>query len=85
MSESSPNPGTFSDIIINEKYVKTAVNKLKNGKAMGTDNIPGEFLKHGGNSLMQPLLDLFKMVKLPCVQLGKTLATIVELLKTIFH
>ncbi|KAJ4448910.1 hypothetical protein ANN_00302 [Periplaneta americana] len=49
------NPPTIEEIRI-------ALNKLKNNKAPGTDNIPAELFKRGGVKLEQQLLDIVDSV-----------------------
>jgi len=39
--------------------IETALKKLKNSKANGTDNIPAELLKSGGDRLQQWLKHIF--------------------------
>ncbi|MCP3928957.1 MAG: reverse transcriptase family protein, partial [Bacteroidetes bacterium] len=58
------DPGSFNSISINGTYIKQAVKNLKCGKATGVDNIPAEFLKMGGERVIQALLKLFLKVKL---------------------
>ncbi len=42
--------------------VKESVNKLKNNKAPGSDNIPGELFKYGGDALCMRLHELIVMI-----------------------
>ena len=42
----TPSTDYFHNITLDENTINTAINKL-NGKAAGTDNIPGECLKYG--------------------------------------
>ena len=49
----------FDDIVL-----KSALSKLKNGKAIGIYNIPNEFLKNGGLIFQNALLHLFNKIKL---------------------
>jgi len=42
--------------------IETAVKKLKNNKSPGTDNIPAELLKFGGDRLKQWLKHIFSSV-----------------------
>ena len=42
-----------------EEEVKKAINQLSTGKAPGADAIPVELYKHGGDTLLQKLTDLF--------------------------
>jgi hypothetical protein len=42
--------------------ITTAVNKMRNAKAPGSDGIPAEIYKHGGNALLHRLHNLFKIV-----------------------
>ena len=48
-----------------ESEVRNAIRTLKNGKSPGPDNIPGELLKHGGESLIK----IFTTI---CQQIWKT-------------
>ena len=48
-----------------ESEVRNAIRTLKNGKSPGPDNIPGELLKHGGESLI-------KIFTIICQQIWKT-------------
>ena len=38
------------------------INKLKENKAAGTDNIPGELIKHGGRTLKQKIYKLIQNI-----------------------
>ena len=58
-----PTPGALSTITLNKTFLRSALSKLRNGKATGKDNIPGEFLKHGGQVLENALVDLFAKIK----------------------
>src|SRR5262249_55059091 len=42
--------------------VKLEISKLKYFKAPGTDNLPGELLKHGGNALCVEMHELIKRI-----------------------
>lgn len=44
---------------INRKSVIRIVHELKSGKAVGTDEVPNEFLKFGGDTIVNTLIDLF--------------------------
>jgi hypothetical protein len=59
-----PRPGSLSTIAIDETHIKKAIAKLKNGKAMGTDAIPAEFIKHGGCILITALLQMLQKIQL---------------------
>jgi hypothetical protein len=59
----APLPQSLHSITLNNELIKIAVSKLKNGKATGKDNIPGEFLKNGGQLLQNALLDIFYKIK----------------------
>ena len=39
------------------------MNKLKNGKAVGNDDIPNEFLKRGGRDLWETMKNLFNRIR----------------------
>ena len=43
----------------NEEEVKKAIKQLSTGKAPGADAIPAEVYKHGSDTLLQKLTDLF--------------------------
>lgn len=59
-----PSPNSLCTVKIDNILLKKAVLRLKNGKAMGTDSIPGEFIKYGGNSVQNALLQLLLHIKL---------------------
>jgi hypothetical protein len=42
--------------------VRDSLKNLKNNKAPGTDNIPAELLKYGGNELMKSIYELIILV-----------------------
>jgi hypothetical protein len=42
--------------------VRDSLKNLKNNKAPGTDNIPAELLKYGGNEVMQSIYELIILV-----------------------
>ena len=44
---------------IHRENIKSVLESLISGKACGIDEIPNEFLKYGGNTLLNSLLDLF--------------------------
>ncbi len=46
-----------------EEEVERNVRKLKEGKAMGADNIPNEFMKHAGRHTIMRLTQVFNMVR----------------------
>jgi hypothetical protein len=51
--------------------VEKAVKKLKNYKAPGTDNIPAEIFKYGGNELLKHLHSIIREIWLKkCQQAG---------------
>ena len=50
---------TDLDIPPSEEEVKKAIKQLSTGKAPGADAIPAEVYKHGGDTLLQKLTDLF--------------------------
>ena len=43
-----------------EEEVKKAIKQLSSGKAPGADAIPAEVYRHGGDTLLQKLTDLFR-------------------------
>ena len=48
-------PNHCSEPAILRSEIVAAVKKLKAGKAPGTDEIPGELLKHGGDCIIDQL------------------------------
>ena len=42
--------------------IETSLKNLDNGKAVGDDGIPNEFLKNGGEAMLNSLVDLFTVV-----------------------
>jgi hypothetical protein len=42
--------------------IKSVFESLRSGKVCGIDEIPNEFLKYGGNTLLNSLLDLFTKI-----------------------
>jgi exonuclease III len=60
----APTPDSLHSVTIDEDSLKAAISKLKNGKATGVDNLPGEFIKYGGPKLHSVILDLLRLVKL---------------------
>jgi sorting nexin-29 len=61
--------GKEEDLIPTVEEVEMAVQKLKNYKAPGTDNIPAELLKYGGNELVKHIhtviKDMWQKEKMP--------------------
>ena len=47
---------------IHRENIKSVLESLRSGKACGIDEIPNEFLKYGGNTLLNSLLDLFTKI-----------------------
>ena len=47
---------------ISTKEIENALNKAKNNKACGLDNISNEFLKYGRHALLDPLQKLFNLI-----------------------
>lgn len=45
-----------------KEEIRRAIRKLKNNKASGIDNIPGELIKYGGEVLLSRLDDLFNKI-----------------------
>lgn len=45
-----------------KEEIRRAIRKLKNNKAPGIDNIPGELIKYGGEVLLSRLDDLFSKI-----------------------
>lgn len=43
--------------------LQTAINKLKNRKSLGIDNIPNELLKYGGPEIDKELTRLYEKIK----------------------
>ena len=54
----------LTDIKIDASTVDNAIHKLKNGKSYAVDDIPNEFLKHGGASLIKSIAELFNVFTL---------------------
>ena len=52
-------------LIIHRENIKSVLERLRSGKACGIDEILNEFLKYGGNSLLNSLLDLFTKINYP--------------------
>jgi len=50
-----------SDEITKDEVIQ-AIKKLKNGKSPGVDNIPGELIKYGGESMINVMFKLFKQI-----------------------
>ena len=44
---------------IHRENIKSILESLRSWKACGIDEIPNKFLKYGGNTLLNSLLDLF--------------------------
>ena len=40
-------------------YIQHAMNRLNNNRASGSDELPGELLKHGSNVIAKPIADIF--------------------------
>ena len=57
-------PDGLTDVSIDFDKVESAIKRLKLGKACGVDNIPNEFLKHGGHTIITTLVELFNFSKL---------------------
>ena len=55
---------SFHNVIFDRETIQHALSKLKNNKATGVDNIPAEFLKHGGHTLENILVQLMSKIKL---------------------
>lgn len=53
---------TPDDVLITEEELRKRIQKLKNRKAAGTDNIPNELLKYGGKKLIEKMLTLFNKI-----------------------
>ena len=47
---------------IHRENIKSVLESLRSGKAGGIDEISNEFLKYGGNTLLNSLLDLFTKI-----------------------
>ena len=59
-----PQPDSLQSISIDRVLVTNAIKKMKNFKATGTDNLPGEFFKYCHQSAQSALLDMFSQIKL---------------------
>ena len=55
----SDNPISLN---IHRENIKSVLESLRSGKACGIDEIPNEFLKYGGSTLLNSLLDLFTKI-----------------------
>jgi hypothetical protein len=64
LASQSPDPNSLHSIVLTRETVQSALCKLKMGKATGTDLIPAEFLKFGGEATQNALFDLFNKIKL---------------------
>ena len=62
-SSISENPGQWLDRDFTLKEVKYAVKKLKNGKAIGLDGLPNEFIINAGEKFWSVLVVLFNKIK----------------------
>jgi hypothetical protein len=47
---------------IHRENIKSVLESLRSGKACGIDEIPNKFLKHGGNTLLNSLLNLYTKI-----------------------
>ena len=47
---------------VNNNNIKSILNGIKTGKAVGLDGVPNEFLKFGGDTIIHSLYDLFVAV-----------------------
>jgi hypothetical protein len=59
---------TLISLNIHRENIKSVLESLMSGKACGIDEIPNEFLKYGGSTLItkgNPLLDLFSKITDP--------------------
>jgi hypothetical protein len=59
-SERTDNYGEVEPPAYNE--ICSIINKLKTNKVAGTDNIPGELIKHGGRTLKQKIYNLIQNI-----------------------
>ena len=64
LQNTSPQPGSLHAIILNDDTLTNAIKKLKNAKATGPDNLPGEFLKHCDENAKSAFLDVLCLIKL---------------------
>jgi len=63
LENASATPESFHSISLTAEHVHHAIQKLKNGKAVGPDRIPGEFVKYGGLALQEAVLKLFCKIR----------------------
>ena len=52
------------DVVFDKTDLSMCIKQLSNGKACGIDQIPNEFLKYGGDAIVDSLLALFTKVKI---------------------
>jgi hypothetical protein len=52
----------YSHLNIHRENIKSVLESLGSGKACGIDEISNEFLRYGGNTLLNSLLDLFTKI-----------------------
>jgi hypothetical protein len=64
LENAAPSSESLHSIKFDDQSIRSAICKLKNGKATGKDSIPGEFLKYGGAVIQTVLLTLFKKINL---------------------
>jgi hypothetical protein len=62
MTGLNSNEETLTDSPITMTELQSAIRSLPAGKATGPDNIPNEFIKHGGDTLHGLLLTLFNSI-----------------------
>ena len=57
IEEAAASSMAFSTVPASE--VEHAMNRLNNNRASGSDELPGELLKHGSNVIAKPIADIF--------------------------
>jgi hypothetical protein len=49
------NDETYLPVVFNNESISVTLKSLKSGKAPGVDDIPNDFLKYGGDSMVRSL------------------------------
>ena len=60
-NDSIPSTNMFS-LKFSRDTIAASLKNLANGKAVGDDGIPNEFLKYGGEPMLNSLVDLFTVI-----------------------
>ena len=56
------NYETYLPVVCNNEYISVTLKSLKSGKAPGVDDIPNDFLKYGGDSMVSSLTEPFTAI-----------------------